>query len=312
MTLKEIFVSVLFVTVTVAARASVIVSSCPVEPTDTDLGSHTLSASAEAKRSYEAKISETHGLLLPPLIKVASWFLPEQSAQDLRPLTMRKSDDLRLVLLGSDVAARAAPCKSTAQFIKPTLVRYAPGTPVQDRRVRFHICTYFVDDVRQIEMEGECRLLHPNRPDGFTLNALDARLARIDQTAYELERLLQFSTTGVGAAASLMLFRVTRPLGAIGIASGGILLIRTSLAAVPLASLSHLAWNTDQLQIPIKELIELRDAAATASRGRIGDEITVGMPIEDFEVILEDYLNTITPEDEARKIPLAELSVVRQ
>lgn len=287
------------------AHGAAIVSNCVADTTDLSKGAHTLPPKQYSLKDWQQGGDNLQEAIIPFLTRLLHRMEPDLDDSKIQSRLERKAQDLQLIVMGSRALQTEGPCRTTAQFIRPVLASYAPGSTIDDLRVRFEICTYYVDREREIEVAGQCRSVLPNKPEGFTLSDLDNRFSRINETTNELRTLGKLATSGVGLIATLGLFRATRPLAAAGFAMATLLPLRTILSLVPVSALSYVAWGTDTIDVPIQQLVDVRNAAKTASRGRIGDKVEVNMPIEDFEVLLSYYLETVSPEDLQNNQPVA-------
>ena len=278
-------------------HAAIIISSCVTAATDVAQGSapsqplpvpvnpeftRSFSYFAEAVRNVQSGIPALRNRGLSNDQELSAYRDLGQSIDDLR---VYFHSALNTVPDGES-------CQSTAQAIVPFMASFRPGSSVEDLRVGYRICSYFHDQQRQMLIEGTCRVIGSAR--GYSLRQIDERFTQIDRTVARFRDVLQGATLLSGVVASLRLFRGFGRLRVFMAGSGTSIAIRVAIVAAPTLAAGAVIRYTDILDLPIRNTLDLRDSAKLVYNGRLEDVVRVTQPIEAFEGVLADYLNSIS------------------
>lgn len=291
--ISRLLITLLLISTTVQATASVIVSRCRIRQTDLSLGSlipeelpPPIFDPNQFTPSSEFLNSGYLRWMAHMIHKLTGWST-EYSEKDSSHIA-RILDDLRLYVMQ---ARRSHDCVSAPEAIFPYVAQIPAGAKRDDLKVNYKICQFYQDDQRQISIEGTCRNLS-GRAGGYKLTELDARFAQFNETVHIAQGLID---TGVIAASLFASGRVLKILRTSARFATMGTLSRTLVASVPTATGAALTLS-GYSDLPIQNMVDVRDSAKLSVNGHLVDAVYVSMPIEKFETVLAGYLATI-PED---------------
>ena len=174
----------------------------------------------------------------------------------------------------------AAKPKTWAMAIFPFVMRNRDAQGAATYRVRYKLCEYYVDQRRQLPIENACTIL--GREQGYAFTELEQRFVQLQARIEEARESVKLATYGVGALASLTVFKVFRGLNASRLSAA-------TLSLLP-AGGTYLAVRNGLSDEFIRNAIDFKDAAEVAITGDLTTAVSVDMPIQDFTPFFVRYL----------------------
>lgn len=276
------------------SSAAIILSTCRAFPTDLSRGSGPSQPQLTVPQPEPYFSSADH---VRAFIESRFPHRTSSSREDVANFqdTLRRIDDLRVYFRSQDIWSRHAgseECTSTNQTIETFMAPFAPGARPEDLRVGYKICTFFRNQNLEVGIEGSCRVI--GRSEGYSLKEISDRFVRIDDTVQKLQTGIRVTVLLGAVYGTYRFYRIAGGLsGILARGSLGAIATRTTFVAIPSLAAYAALELTNIDSMPIQHLVDLRDAASLLYNGRRQQVIHIDQPIEDFELVLADYLNTI-------------------